>query len=261
MIVGRDVYGRHSLLWNYQAGQELNSQLILSSTAEVEGFFEVHAQSLFEVDFSSNQLVIQPIYARKPYYVYKQPSSVDQLHEWSVLSKSSAEDAFQEYAAVWQDELEQLKQCLLDSVEVRTHCQPMLCKSCVSEKLRGTPDVSCRHSKIAIMFSGGLDSTVLAVLTDRVWPAEEAIDLLNVAFPSPAKTGKAPSVETFSVPDRLTGLQALEELKRISPSRKWNFVQVRHKFSWKSNSILIHPCRWTSRLKSWPGWEPPELLL
>lgn len=77
---------------------------------------------------------------------------------------------------------------------------------------------------------------------------DEPIDLLNVAFENPRKVlvqaegniGGLPKREkkqklrdprdystigvTYNVPDRLTGLQELEELRRLSPGRTWNFV-------------------------------------
>ena len=94
-------------------------------------------------------------------------------------------------------------------------------------EFRGEGDKKCAHSKIAILFSGGLDSTVLAALTDRMWPKEESIDLLNVAFSSAAELHKRHgNVGDFNVPDRLTGLQALAELKILNPHRNWNFVKV-----------------------------------
>lgn len=31
---------------------------------------------------------------------------------------------------------------------------------------------------------------------------------------------------SYLVPDRVTGLQELEELRRISPGRRWNFVGI-----------------------------------
>lgn len=55
----------------------------------------------------------------------------------------------------------------------------------------------CQHAKLAVLFSGGIDSTVLAVLADRILPINEPIDLLNVAFfsdvltpPADRQTGK-----------------------------------------------------------------------
>lgn len=58
------------------------------------------------------------------------------------------------------------------------------------------------HSSQKIFFScgGGLDSTVLAALADRILPPDEPIDLLNVAFEQ--------ANYSFEVPDRLTAKQA-----------------------------------------------------
>jgi asparagine synthetase B (glutamine-hydrolysing) len=36
--------------------------------------------------------------------------------------------------------------------------------------------------KIAVMFSGGIDSTLIARLLDLTLPKEEEIDLVNLAF-------------------------------------------------------------------------------
>ncbi len=77
-------------------------------------------------------------------------------------------------------------------------------------------------------------------------PIEEPIDLLNVAFENPRKqylasaapekrTGKRKdrvshyenredTVISYDVPDRETGREELEELRRLCPKRKWNFV-------------------------------------
>lgn len=77
---------------------------------------------------------------------------------------------------------------------------------------------------------------------------EEPIDLLNVAFENPRKIlvkaegniGGLPKRErkakltnrldyssinvSYDVPDRLTGRQEVEELRRLCPGRTWNFV-------------------------------------
>ena len=74
---------------------------------------------------------------------------------------------------------------------------------------------------------------------------DEAIDLINVAFEqkprssnAQTRSGKkrkekqsakaAANIETtnFSVPDRLTGIAGLEELRRINPARQWNLIEV-----------------------------------
>ncbi|XP_072117798.1 asparagine synthetase domain-containing protein 1 [Mobula birostris] len=108
-------------------------------------------------------------------------------------------------------------------------------------------------AKVAILFSGGVDSMVLSALADRHVPADEPIDLLNVAFEQRERkmqkiskkkqrqnnTADASEMETskndnvtikentaFNVPDRITGQAGLKELQIINPSRHWNFVEI-----------------------------------
>ncbi len=77
---------------------------------------------------------------------------------------------------------------------------------------------------IAVLFSGGLDCTVLAALAHQCLPIEEPIDLLNVAFENPRNKNSSRSI--YDVPDRLTGLKSLAALQNKFPLRKWNFIQV-----------------------------------
>lgn len=78
------------------------------------------------------------------------------------------------------------------------------------------------------MFSGGLDSAVIAAIAHYCLPPGEAIYLINVAFEQPSTnspSGKG-SAKLFDVPDRQTGITALEELENIFSDRKFNFVAV-----------------------------------
>lgn len=89
------------------------------------------------------------------------------------------------------------------------------------------------------------------MLSNRHIPVDEPIDLLNVAFENPRKIklqaegnpggipkkekkARARKAETkgrlvdtsYMVPDRVTGLQEVEELRRLCPDRVWNFVSL-----------------------------------
>ena len=62
---------------------------------------------------------------------------------------------------------------------------------------------SARSARIGLLFSGGLDSIVLAILSHRHVPAQEPIDLLNVAF---SNLNKQPaSGDIYDVPESYHG--------------------------------------------------------
>ncbi|OTF80678.1 asparagine synthetase domain-containing protein 1-like protein, partial [Euroglyphus maynei] len=98
---------------------------------------------------------------------------------------------------------------LSDSIQTRCKNHQNLCKDCI---ISGEND--CKHSTLAILYSGGLDSAVLARIADQfVEPEHRPIDLLNVSFDSKAA-------------DRQTGIDAWNELCQQCPKRQWNFVQI-----------------------------------
>ncbi|CAH7684558.1 asparagine synthase-domain-containing protein [Phakopsora pachyrhizi] len=71
-----------------------------------------------------------------------------------------------------------------------------------------------KESRVAVLFSGGLDCTTLALLAHSHIPQSESIDLLNVVN------------TTFDVPDRQTGERSWRELSKLTPGRDWRFVRV-----------------------------------
>lgn len=84
-------------------------------------------------------------------------------------------------------------------------------------------------TKVAVLFSGGLDCTLLARLVHDILPKDEAVDLLNVAFENPrSKAALANASESFYelCPDRATGRSSFAELRRSCPDRNWRFVAI-----------------------------------
>ncbi|KAJ9580611.1 hypothetical protein L9F63_024226 [Diploptera punctata] len=154
--------------------------------------------------------------------------------------------------------IDKLLEILRNSIKVRIEKQPGFCKNCMkimrsnfNSKVSSLPEhlkVSCKngyyshkfckHSKVGILFSGGLDSTILAALADEFVPHHESIDLLNVAFEKSKKEinlsrtqlKKTKKTEhnnmDYLVPDRKTGREALKNLKKLFPDRQWNFVEI-----------------------------------
>ena len=75
-----------------------------------------------------------------------------------------------------------------------------------------------------------MDCSVLAALIHLCLPKHEELDLINVAFEQPVSKGNDCSNinegSSYDVPDRQTGIIALEELQKAYPERKFNFVMV-----------------------------------
>ncbi|ELU18868.1 hypothetical protein CAPTEDRAFT_43016, partial [Capitella teleta] len=130
--------------------------------------------------------------------------------------------------------IEELISVLGEAVRIRVECQAQVCHHCMPAFLKNK-GLDCDHSRVAVLFSGGIDSLVIAALADRYVATNEPIDLLNVAFQQKSnksiqKSGKNAEPEEviyhYNVPDRKTGLEGLQQLEEIAPLRKWNFVEI-----------------------------------
>ena len=79
----------------------------------------------------------------------------------------------------------------------------------------GTSDVpSDGRAFIGVLFSGGVDSMLLAALAHRHVPPGRAVDLINVCFDG----GRSP--------DRAAALDGAAELQALFPARDWRLVRV-----------------------------------
>lgn len=110
---------------------------------------------------------------------------------------------------------------LSKSVEERVLKTQKLCKNCIlSEK------ATCNHSHIGILFSGGVDCSMLSVLANNSIDLDKPIDLMNVSFEKVTYDKIKTDNINWNVPDRLTGLETVEELRRLCPDRQWNFIEI-----------------------------------
>ena len=114
-----------------------------------------------------------------------------------------------------------LKEQLLESLRLRVLHIPQ------------PPLSSSKSARVAILFSGGLDCTVLARLAHDLLGAEDEIDLINVAFENPRvvaqlqKEAKGQDVDFYEAcPDRITGRKSFAELKVTCPDRAYRFLAV-----------------------------------
>lgn len=266
LYFGRDSIGRHSLLLKIDS--KTNS-LTLTSVANknMKGIVEVPAIGIFTMNLNSSQInlacypwkepdlrftdVIETletnlnvdINIRKTILdtnssltnLHLHPDSRDLEYLENIPNSINFNETLQ-YLLENQkvnERVECLTQLLHQSVKVRVKKKPNYCKDCIKIVLNGE-SITCTHSKIGILFSGGLDSAILTVIADKYIPENESIDLINVAFERSVNNQKINRkndekeniMQNYDVPDRKTGQQTYSELLRICPNRKWNFIQV-----------------------------------
>jgi len=126
------------------------------------------------------------------------------------------------------------------AVKCRVTAQASICGQCIKGQvdkgiLTGINDTKgCHHARVAVLFSGGIDSLLIAALSDRHIPIKEPIDLLNVAFEQKQKLQQGKHNKPlenqqylgYNVPDRITGIMGHNILKQLNPNRIWNFVEI-----------------------------------
>lgn len=84
-------------------------------------------------------------------------------------------------------------------------------------------------ASVAVLFSGGIDSVVLAALSHRHVPSNQPIDLINVSFFNDSADGNSQSSLTRS-PDRLAAILSYKEMQSRFPERTWRFIAVDVKY-------------------------------
>uniref|UniRef100_T1JEG1 Glutamine amidotransferase type-2 domain-containing protein n=1 Tax=Strigamia maritima TaxID=126957 RepID=T1JEG1_STRMM len=253
---GRDVLGRRSLLWQFDKAEKTFK---LSSVVDNDKskWSEVPANGIFYLNLK--YLTENPQFTCFPWsnqlgkvddFIYfdveldvrneiKNPISNTLNKKLPSQDDLKSNDSFSK-SAQFDKTMHDFIDVLRMSVKTRVENQQDICKCC---SVVGSDISTCLHSKTGVLFSGGIDSSVLAVLADEFVPKTEPIDLMNVAFVRKFEKSEMDG----EVPDRLSGRIALEELKLICPNRKWNFVEItvskeelcaeRH----KTISPLIHP--------------------
>ncbi|KAJ8931685.1 hypothetical protein NQ314_015369 [Rhamnusium bicolor] len=237
LYFGRDIFGRRSLL----IGKN-HDELVLTSVAkrslEYE-FIELPSIGTFCLDLKTNQLYIFPwkyrnknfesklfeikTFLNKEIIIAKELSSeennkyltpsIEQLCLLGEIKNLESKKVFEILLnnSDWLSNVIKLKSLLEEAIKNRIATQPKYCKNCIKKRQ------NCNHSLIGVLFSGGIDCAVLALLADKFIDNARPIDLLNVAFDE---------VKSYQTPDRLTGLQTLEELRKIRPYREWKFLEI-----------------------------------
>lgn len=266
LYFGRDIIGRHSLL--LKVDDEVNS-LTLTSVAnkKMKEVVEVPAIGIFAMNLNSSKIHLACYPWREPdlrftdviealetnlnididikEIILDTRPSLTCLHlhpepkDLQYLENVPYNKDFNQtlHYLLENREVKERVKCLADllhqSVKVRVKKKPDYCKDCI-RIMMNDKNITCTHSKIGILFSGGLDSAILAAIADRCVPKDQSIDLINVAFERPVNKQKLnhrsddgdSMTQKYDVPDRKTGRQTYSELLRICPNRKWNLIEV-----------------------------------
>ncbi|KEY74101.1 hypothetical protein S7711_05352 [Stachybotrys chartarum IBT 7711] len=210
LYYGRDRLGRRSLL--IQSGESVSLCSVTDSA--VPRWDEVEADGCYELFLDES---------------FRSPERSILRHEWDedTTNVSSIGVFNMEYIRSSpppppmdknSPSVQQLRVHLLNSLQPRVLGVPT------------PPGAGLSDARIAVLFSGGLDCTVLARLCSEIVPYEQSIDLINVAFENPRialqNRGK-PDVNLYELcPDRITGRKSFAELKTTCPRRNWRFVMV-----------------------------------
>ena len=78
----------------------------------------------------------------------------------------------------------------------------------------GTTEQLLQPAPVLILFSGGVDSTLIAALAHQSLPEHVPIDLASVCFQGGKST------------DRVAAQNAVQELAAFAPDREWRLIEV-----------------------------------
>ncbi|XP_034135171.1 asparagine synthetase domain-containing protein CG17486 [Drosophila guanche] len=249
LYFARDALGRNSLILEHnQQGLQLLSTSFYSEIHELSTL-ELPPLGLYKLKIDNLSSCELYPWQTLNLYTNQQLATLDLAMGWKTIIKHtiSPDWLFKEqldfdydfYKFDYTDSHETLFENLLNSPEIQSALAtfdkllqgsvssrvitPPFCRDCL--RIDQNTD-KCTHAKLCILFSGGIDCTVLAVLADRYVPAGEPIELINVAFERISAQNTAATQEYWNVPDRTTALQSYTELKRICPKRCWNLIEV-----------------------------------
>jgi asparagine synthetase B (glutamine-hydrolysing) len=179
---------------------------------------EIPAGRVYRLDLCTGQLSFVPII---PSTAIGHPSSMNlpllPNSSWNTLFNKDVSPHLLQAA-------QKLHHCLNQAVRRRVIHAPVP----LSMNTGGSTSIPTNNqATVAVLFSGGVDSVVLAALSHEHVPIDQPIDLINVAFASSTSSQHQHQEDPYSSsPDRQAALLSYEEMIHKFPTRKWRFIAV-----------------------------------
>ncbi|XAR65290.1 Asparagine synthase (glutamine-hydrolyzing) [Bertholletia excelsa] len=240
---GRDALGRRSLLVHWPTSQD--PRLLLSSVSppcssykdsdlgEEDGiselnFWEELPCGIYRIQICASKLA--PTVVGKVERHDWTDNMLNELIKWeraSVQPKPDELNASRLKISTWQNDMQsaqvpyefwptQVSNILPSEAVLNALREAVIRRTAVTTMFQAAKhdNIGEGDAPVAVLFSGGLDSMILAALLDSCLDSKYAIDLLNVSF------------DAGSAPDRISAQAGVRELKRIAPSRRWKLVEI-----------------------------------
>ncbi|CAK0764618.1 hypothetical protein CVIRNUC_003176 [Coccomyxa viridis] len=239
--LGRDPIGRRSLLLHHPS--ESCPDLIVSSRAEqgasvatavpqhhdaslsatvqdkhaetpAEAFWQEVEPGCYSIAFGNPRLLegrIQVICRHDSKQLHLQ-RIVEYKHDQHLLDCSRSSGAEHQPGDL-ERACQQVLSALQRAVDIRCHSMdfPAPARSSAHSLASGQ---EMADAPVLVLFSGGVDSTLLAALAHRSLPESVPIDLASICF------------DGGQSPDRQSAIDALAELRKYAPNRQWRLIQV-----------------------------------
>lgn len=272
VFCGRDPLGRRSLLIK----STMSRGLVISSISDgpsAEAWEEVEPDSLYILGLARPRPVTEELDQRLSFesgcILPIKTSRMEMSTAWSSLEEPSPSNELQKlvvhtnsrFPAINRNALNHMPASIHPDSKAVTDLYQKLHNSLALrvENIPRPPAAQASGPRLAVLFSGGVDCSILARMIHDLLPQDHALDLLNVAFENPrvvtaanARSAEAKQETTLSsspyanCPDRITGISTFTELINVCPGRLWRFVSIDIPYSevlaHRSQVVsLIHP--------------------
>lgn len=226
LYFARDALGRRSLMLRNLPGKSIIITSVPPKGAHA-GFVEIPPAgiayiALDDITKPRFEMVARATRAVVPRRVLKNVNNTNLDHSNTQIVAGSAIDMYVSFLPHhW---MRSTENCLPRSTSIsHTESAHIFLKhfhTSIQRRLVTNRPLNCTNPRYGVLFSGGIDSMVMAAVLDRCLEHDEPLELINVAF------GKH-SIDISQCPDRRTALSGLAELNAISSTnRKFHLTCV-----------------------------------